>query len=117
MKFFQEVTQWADPNVPNHTYLLNDSKSKMIAYVKVGSREVFTFKNPIRIDLRGRKFREVPNTFGYKIAKEKPLFPQWKVQGSRGETYIVEKTDQGLTCTCQGFKFRGDCKHVKTLGQ
>lgn len=114
MKFYQETTVWDSPTA-NHVYLLNDSKSKMIGYVRAGTNSVFTFKKPIGISMRGRKFMEVANTFGYTVKKTEPINPQWQVQGSKGDTYIVERTENGLTCTCSGFKFRGACKHVKEL--
>lgn len=36
------------------------------------------------------------------------------VQGSAGKTYTVT-LGQTTNCTCPGFTFRGDCKHVKEL--
>lgn len=115
MKFFQETTVWDNPAIANHVYLLNDSKSKMIGYVRAGTNSVFTFKKPIGIDMRGRKFKEVPNTFGFVVKETAPVNPQWRVQGSKGDTYIVEQTENGLTCTCSGFKFRGACKHLEMI--
>jgi hypothetical protein len=112
MKFFQETTDYRD-KTPNGVYLLSDDKSKMYAYVAPGSNTVKTFKRFIRIDTRGRKFTPVKNTWGYKIADEENLNPRWTVTGSKGDKYIVERTENGMTCTCSGFKFRGDCKHVK----
>ena len=114
MKFNAETTKWPD-TMPNGTYLLNDSKTKMFAYIRPNGVEVKEFKKPINIDTRGRKFVEVKNTFGFKIAKVKPANPQWQVTGSKGDVYIVEQTENGLTCTCSGFKFRGACKHVKEI--
>jgi len=114
MKFFQETTAWDVPT-PNHIYLLNDSKEKMYAYIKVGTKSVFKFKKPIRIDTRGRKFVEVPNTFDYVIDEDPVQGQRWEVKGSKGDTYIVEKIDNVLKCSCSGFKFRGDCKHAKAF--
>ena len=114
MKFYQETTDWRD-NISNGVYLLNDSKTKMFAYVKPGAKSAFKFKNPISIDTRGRKFQLVPNTFGYQIEKEVSANPQWTVTGSKGDQYIVEKTENGLTCTCSGFKFRAKCKHIDSV--
>lgn len=114
MKFYQETTEWPD-NMANGVYLLSDDKTKMFAYVAPGQSEVKRFKNFIRIDTRGRKFKSIENTFGYRIEKDEPINPQWTVTGSKGDKYIVEKTDNGLTCTCSGFRFRGDCKHVKEV--
>jgi hypothetical protein len=114
MKFYQEITKWQD-QIPNGVYLLNDSKTKMFAYVKPGAKSAFKFKNPIGIDTRGRKFEPVSNTFGYQIEKEVSRNPQWTVTGSKGDTYTVEKTENGYTCTCSGFKFRGKCKHIDSV--
>jgi len=109
MKFYQETTKWSS-DVPNGTYLLNDSKSKMYAYIKPGSKSVLKFKNPIRIDTRGRTFVAVKNTFGYKI--EENTNRKWQVRGSKGDIYTVEESENGLICSCAGFKFRGACKHL-----
>lgn len=114
MKFYQETTKWRD-QIPNGIYLLNDSKTKMFAYIKPGANAAFKFKNPIGIDTRGRKFEPVPNTFDYPIEKEVSRNPQWTVTGSKGDTYTVEKTENGYTCTCSGFKFRGKCKHATLI--
>ena len=115
MKFFEETTKWTDSDTPNHTYLFSDNKSKALGYVRAGTKAVFTFKRPIALDLRGRTFKAVPNTFGYKIEKEVAQNPQWKVKGSKGDIYLVEKTDSGYTCTCSGFRFRAKCKHVESV--
>jgi uncharacterized Zn finger protein len=39
------------------------------------------------------------------------------VTGSKGNKYTVEKTENGMTCTCSGFKFRGNCKHTESITQ
>lgn len=111
MKFYQETTVWPD-NMGNGIYLLDDSKSKMYAYIKPGATAVFKFKNPIRIDTRGRQFKAVKNTFDFVIDEPVADNPRWEVSGSKGDKYIVEKTENGMTCTCSGFKFRGVCKHT-----
>lgn len=113
MKFYQETTEYRDA-IPNGVYLLDDSKTKMYAYIAAGSKSVFKFKNPIRIDSRGRQFKQVKNTFGYKIEKDNTN-PKWTVIGSKGDKYTVEQTENGLTCTCSGFKFRGNCKHLTQI--
>jgi hypothetical protein len=113
MKAFLETTVW-DTATPNHVYFLDDSKSKMFAYVKFGSGKPFKFKNPIRIDTRGRKFKEIPNTWNFSF-KEDTVGRTWKVTGSKGDVYTVSEDAGTLTCSCSGFKFRGDCRHVKEL--
>ena len=115
MKVLLETTEW-DTKTSNHVYFLDDSKSKMFAYVKFGSGEPFKFKNPIRIDTRGRKFREVPNTWGFDI-KEKPVGRTWQVTGSKGDVYTVTEDAGTLTCSCSGFKFRGQCRHLTQPSQ
>lgn len=114
MKFYAETTNYKD-SIPNGVYLLNDSKTKMFAYVRPGAKSAFKFKNPINIDTRGRTFKEVANTFDYQMDLEKPIYPQWTVTGSKGDKYTVEKTENGYTCTCSGFKFRAKCKHIDSV--
>ena len=112
MKWFAETTDYRD-SVPNGVYLLDDSKSKMYAFRPKGTGEIKTFKNPIRIDVRGRKFVVNPVQFKTNLREEEPEGRYWIVKGSKGDTYIVERSENGLTCSCPGFKYRGDCKHIK----
>lgn len=114
MKFFQETTEYTD-GFANGVYLLSDDKTKMYGYVAPGANAVKQFKNFIRLDTRGRKFVAVKNTFGFKMPNEVTENPRWEVTGSKGDKYIVEKSENGLSCTCSGFRFRGDCKHVKQI--
>lgn len=112
MKFLQEVTEW-EGNIPNHIYVMNDTKSRAVGYIKVGTNSVFTFSKPMAIDLRGRKFKEVSNTFGY--IDPTATQTKWEVKGSKGDIYTVQEIDDMLQCSCSGFKFRGQCKHVKEI--
>ena len=114
MKWFAEVTEWKGV-APNHVYLLDDSKSKMFAYVPQGSDQPTVFKAPIRIDVRGRKFKINAVQFKADIADEQSEGRVWEVQGSKGDVYKVTEAQGQLSCTCSGFKFRGDCKHVKSV--
>ena len=93
-----------------HTYLLDGTQ--LVAYIKSTETEPFYFKNPIKgFDKRGRKFEAVkPNPFK-QLKKESNVIT---VQGSKGQTYFVDR-DQA-TCTCQGFTFRGQCKHLAENG-
>lgn len=37
----------------------------------------------------------------------------WKVKSTNGKsTYIVQRVDGRYSCTCKGFEFRRDCKHI-----
>lgn len=115
MKAFIEMTEWDDGKSYHHVYWMNDSKAKIYAYARWGNpNDVQVFKKPIQIDIRGRKFDPVQNIFGF-ADPSAPTAEQWTIAGSKGDKYIVERTDNGLTCTCSGFKFRGDCKHVKQI--
>jgi hypothetical protein len=114
MKTLLETTEWADGANINHVYFMDDSRSKMFAYVKFGRGDPIRFKNPIRIDIRGRKFKDVPNAWKFDI-KEEVEGRVWEVQGSKGDIYRVTEVNGNLSCTCSGFKFRGDCKHVKSI--
>ena len=38
----------------------------------------------------------------------------WKVKSGDGKSfYIVERVEGAYTCSCTGFEFRKDCKHIK----
>lgn len=112
MQILWETTEWADGTDANHVYFMDDSKEKMYAYVTRGSANVFKFKRPIRIDTRGRTFITVPNIWHFNI-EEVNDSQQWTVTGSKGQKYIVKKDGNSYNCTCPGYTYRGDCRHVK----
>lgn len=37
----------------------------------------------------------------------------WQVEGSKGSTYTVTQTGTKWSCTCSGFQFRRQCRHIK----
>lgn len=115
MNFYKEITAWDAPHVPNHIYLLNDSKSKMIGYVRAGTKDLKIFSKPMGFDVRGRKFVKVENTFGALPQEEKPQHPTWTVAGSKGDSYTVSRIDGKYVCSCTGFKFHGRCKHATKI--
>ena len=114
MKVLLEITEW-DTKTSNHVYFLDDSKSKMFAYVKFGRGKPFQFKTPIRLDIRGRKFRIVPDVYNLKLSRPEPEGRVIKVPGSRGDEHTVTELNGNWTCSCSGFRFRGHCRHVKEL--
>ena len=114
MKWFAETTDYQD-SVPNGIYLLDDGKSKMYAFKAKGTEAIKVFKNPIRMDMRGRKFVVNPVQFKTELKETEPEGRTWTVKGSRGDTYQVNEVRGDWSCTCSGFRFRGDCKHVKEL--
>lgn len=110
MKFYKETTAW-DGNVPNHIYLLSTDKSKMYGYIRRGGDTAETFKKPYRFDARRRSFVEVPELGEIDLDEVKS--ETWKFTGSKGNEYVVQKIDGQLSCSCPGYQFRGDCKHLQ----
>jgi hypothetical protein len=108
MEALKEITVWEDvKRQPNHIYLFDGSKA--VAYIKWGEGEPFYFKTPMNIDRRGRKFvKEDVKLFG-KVKKTNLI----EVKGSKGNSYFVDP--EARTCTCPGFQFRGNCKHIENV--
>jgi hypothetical protein len=103
MMVLKEVTKW-EGTVPNHTYLLDGSK--MVAYIREGTTEPFYFTKPIEFSKRKREFI---------VLKKNPFKTKMKsitiqVKGSKGAVYEVDP--EAKTCTCPGFTYRGNCKHL-----
>lgn len=115
MKWFEEITEYADAYAPNGVYLLDDAKVKMYAFRPYGAGEIKVFKNPIRIDLRGRKFRVNDEQYPTRVQEPEPEGRVWEVKGSKGDVYKVTELNGNYSCTCSGFRFRGDCRHIKNI--
>lgn len=122
MKIMQEITEWKGVSYrqPNHVYLMDGDKA--YAYSRWGEGQAEYFRNPTRLDQRGRKFIEVKkNTWGFnlklKSVDEKPVGQTWSVQGSKGNTYTVSLADGRWACTCPGSTFRGACRHIEEKKQ
>ncbi len=107
MKFYQESGAIM---YGNHTYLLDDSKTKVYGYVKEGTKNLEMFKVPKSFSTRGRILKVIKETFGY---KEEETVIRFEVKGSKGNKYYIEKDDNKLVCSCLGFLYRGICKHIK----
>lgn len=108
MQALLETTVW-DGSYPNHTYLLDGDK--LVAYIRAGTNEPYYFKSPIKgFDRRGRKFEKLTVNPFEVVPVEAGLIT---ITGSKGNVYTVNPIEH--TCTCPGFQFRGDCKHVKEL--
>lgn len=107
MRWMRETTVWEDGSDCNHLYLLDGDKA--YGYVAKGTNQHKVFKQPLRLDLRGRTFTLVKEFNPGKKSKTKT------VTGSKGESYVVD-LEEG-TCTCPGYKFRGTCKHVAEIQQ
>ena len=107
MLTLQETTEWKIPT-PNHTYLTNDTRTKVLGYIRAGETKTVMFKTPIQWDTRGRTFTLVKRE---QVAEENVTV----VEGSKGAKYFVTKTDTGTTCSCKGFQFRGQCRHTAAV--
>jgi hypothetical protein len=114
MKWFAETTDYGDA-VPNGIYLLDDGKSKMYAFRPGRTGDIKVFRNPIRIDLRGRKFVVNPVQFETKLKEPEPEGRSWTVRGSKGDEYRVTELNGNYSCSCSGFRFRGQCRHIAEL--
>ena len=106
MKIVLETTEWSVPT-PNHVYVLNDSMSKLIAYVRAGTKDVVKFKKPMGFDTRGRTFVDLDDAVPDR--QEPDVIT---VEGSKGNKYFLSNPGEGWVCTCPGFQFRGGCKHL-----
>ena len=112
MEAVRETTEWTgvDYRQPNHDYLLDGDK--VLAIRPWGTGTIQYLSGKIKIDRRGRKFVKLdPNPFDIKQQKKEPMVIE--VKGSKGNSYFVNVEEK--TCTCPGFTFRGDCKHVKEV--
>ena len=91
MKAFQEITEWdVEFDMPNHVYFLSDSKDKMYGYVQSSTGKIHEMGEPYRFKASGRKFKEVPNTWGFFPREELVLIGEtFRVPGSRGAVYTV----------------------------
>ena len=112
MEAVREITEWTgvDYRQPNHDYLLDGDK--VLAIRPWGTGPIQYLSGKIKIDRRGRKFVKLDtNPFTVREEKKEPVVVE--VKGSKGNSYFVNIEEK--TCTCPGFTFRGDCKHVKEL--
>lgn len=114
MKVLKETTQWLS-STPNHVYFVDDSRSKMFGYVPANANQAQRFSKPMPFSARGRQFKEVKNQWNF--AAEVDAARIWSVKGSKGDKYTVSEQDGVLSCSCSGFRFRGDCRHVKEIAQ
>lgn len=116
MKWFAETTEYADAKSANGVYLLDDTKTKMYAFrANAGRGATQVFKNPIRIDVRGRKFVINPVQYPTTAKEPEPQGRVWYVKGSQGNQYKVTEDRGEWNCTCSGWRFRGQCRHVTEL--
>lgn len=63
IKVYQETTEWTDSNGANHIYIFKDRpdgrSAAAIAYIPAGQTKVHKFRVPMKLDLKGRTFKEL----------------------------------------------------------
>jgi len=105
MEAIRETTNWS---TPNHTYLLDGST--LIAYIKQGTQEPIYFSKGMKnFDRRRRTFVPADQSLFTKLVATNLI----EVQGSKGKVYLVDP--EAHSCTCPGYTFRGNCKHIDIL--
>jgi len=108
MQAFKEITVWKGiSRQPNHTYLMDGDK--ILAYRQWHTGEPIYSKTPVRLNQRYRKFVEVDIAQFGEVSE--PARNIKKVQGSKGNVYTVDL--DAKTCSCEGYKWRGKCKHIE----
>ena len=88
-----------------HIYYVNDADKLVWFQVGDYSRGLDKYRVPKKFFRTGRKFEKIGE-----IEEEIPANIV-EVAGSKGSKYQVDVDEQ--TCTCPGYKFRGQCKHIK----
>ena len=96
IEILQEVTDWGEYPVANGIYHVNGA-GQLVQHNDT------VFKNPLKgFSKSRRKFVKIGER-----AEDLPANVR-TVQGSNGKTYYIEDGK----CTCPGFTFRGNCKHI-----
>jgi hypothetical protein len=107
----REITKWEDGMDCNHTYILTENMEKIFGYFKKSNpKDFMMFKNPIRFDTRYRKFKVIKRNMYFEGQKSTNKI--WEIKGSKDHVYTVEESENGMVCSCIGFKYHGKCKHI-----
>ena len=122
MKYFQEVTNWdAGYDVPNHTYYMRDDRAYAVGYIKANTNRLIKFSKPMRMEVRGRKFKlldkvgESDTVYFPKVEEETSATVVKTVVGSNGKNYYIGGSTGKWHCSCPGFQFRLQCKHIAEM--
>jgi hypothetical protein len=103
----QEVTDWGKYKVNNGIYHVNGS-GQLVAYQPNKDAEIQVLNIPsTQFSKARRKFKKIGER------AEELANHIVKVEGSKGNIYYVDIIKK--TCTCPGFTYRGNCKHVKEV--
>jgi hypothetical protein len=97
IEILQEVTDWGKYKIANGVYHVN-SAGQLVQHNDT------VFKTPIKqFSKTRRKFKKIGE-------RAEEIAPNVKVvKGSNGKTYTIEEGK----CSCPGYTFRGNCKHIK----
>ena len=101
IEILQEVTDWGKYKVANGVYHVNSAGHLVQHNAVVYDTPIKSFSKARR---KFKKIGERPEELESGIIE---------VQGSNGNVYLVDTINK--TCTCPGFTFRGNCKHVKAI--
>ena len=105
MKLVQETTVCAGAKTPNHSYMLDDA-GIAVGYRMFSAGKVIRFNTPLRLDIRGRTFKLVDDLGSNAVVSSNVV----EVVGSGTNVYTVDLDRK--QCSCTGFKYRGECKHI-----
>ena len=101
IEILQEVTDWGKYKVANGVYHVNSAGH-------LDQHNDVVYDTPIKAFSKARrKFKKIGER------PEELESGIMEVQGSNGNVYLVDTINK--TCTCPGFTFRGNCKHVKAI--
>ena len=104
IKILREVTGTVNGfTYQPHLYYVRGDK---LVWFQVGdySRGLDKYRVPKKFYRSGRKFEKIGEI------EEEAVANIVKVAGSKGSKYQVDVDEK--TCTCPGYKFRGQCKHI-----
>lgn len=99
IEILQEVTDWGDLKIANGIYHVNGA-GQLVQHNDT------VFKNPMKqFSKSRRKFTKIGER------EEELASNVVEVKGSKGNVYYIDTSKN--SCTCPGFTFRGNCKHIK----
>lgn len=59
--------------------------------------------------------RQVVKLDQHRAVVEQPQIPTWTVAGSKGSVYTVSMKAKKYSCSCPGFQFRNNCRHIEQI--
>ncbi len=104
IEILKEVTDWGpDSTLTNGIYHVN-AAGELVGY-EVAGTNFKKFSKPMkRFSKARRKFIKLGEYEDEDKTKDEII-----VKGSKGQTYVIRDGK----CSCPGFRFRGDCKHIR----